>query len=473
MKFSNSIFSDDLISKKNLSSNKDVKCNNIQQDSYYLGGNSPKKETEKISMIKNELECENDKNIDNFLSKDIINSINEIKSESENNSELYEDENNSLPQNNYFEFDNINIENKIKSENPFNANEDKQNNFYNGYLNNNININNGNKINNWNFNISPNEIFNIDNQKNQQTNNEKPKLNNNNIHTNIDLNTEENNPNLNKTIRKNETFKLNIENVVDKKINNEECLKNGVFFDKNIINQNFNIFQNQYNNINFGNKINNIQNQNDYIKNNFIVNNFFKQKDLNINQLNKINKIAPQEDIKDKLNKKKQGHPNFFNNNNNNNFNLYKNNKFISYNNIINIINHIHQNKNISFDPYITTTNGNNLNNKDYLLKMFGRLGWICRICNNFNFKSRNICNRCKAEKAPKTIEEINKEKEIKIEKNKKIKEEKIKEEKLKKTDWFCPNCANINYGFRKYCNRCNLKRKKEFPSVCLMSNNK
>ena len=25
--------------------------------------------------------------------------------------------------------------------------------------------------------------------------------------------------------------------------------------------------------------------------------------------------------------------------------------------------------------------------------------------------------------------------------------------------DWECLNCANVNYGFRKECNRCNLMR--------------
>ena len=84
-KFSNSIFKDDIITNKNLSSNKDIKCNNIKKDSDYLGRNCPEKRNEKCSIIKDELECENDKNINNFLTKDIINSINEINSEPNNN----------------------------------------------------------------------------------------------------------------------------------------------------------------------------------------------------------------------------------------------------------------------------------------------------------------------------------------------------------------------------------------------------
>ena len=39
---------------------------------------------------------------------------------------------------------------------------------------------------------------------------------------------------------------------------------------------------------------------------------------------------------------------------------------------------------------------------EEYSLKMFGKKGWICVLCNNFNFEKRVICNRCKASKKPK-----------------------------------------------------------------------
>ena len=101
-----------------------------------------------------------------------------------------------------------------------------------------------------------------------------------------------------------------------------------------------------------------------------------------------------------------------------------------------------------------------NLNEEDYLIRMFGRFGWVCRICNNFNFESRNICNRCKAIKAPKTKKEINeRKKEINIIKKKK---------KENNQAWLCTNCKNINYPFRKFCNRCKIERKKEFPLIPL-----
>lgn len=33
---------------------------------------------------------------------------------------------------------------------------------------------------------------------------------------------------------------------------------------------------------------------------------------------------------------------------------------------------------------------------------------------------------------------------------------------KEKKGDWMCQNCKNLNFGFRKVCNRCQINR--EFP---------
>ena len=39
---------------------------------------------------------------------------------------------------------------------------------------------------------------------------------------------------------------------------------------------------------------------------------------------------------------------------------------------------------------------------------MFGRRGWICLDCNNFNYESRNKCNRCGTIKNPKKINNNN-----------------------------------------------------------------
>lgn len=53
----------------------------------------------------------------------------------------------------------------------------------------------------------------------------------------------------------------------------------------------------------------------------------------------------------------------------------------------------------------------NNLNPSNYIIKMFGRFGWICRYCNNFNFAIRDKCNRCNLIKTPKLKVEIFKKK--------------------------------------------------------------
>ena len=503
-KFSNSIFKDDLITNKNLSSNKNTKCNNIQKDSDYLGGNSQEKENEKCSIIKDELECENDKNINNFLTKDIINSINEINSEPNNNSSKnksikeisVQDETESSQQNREAQDDNGNdedlkIEKNINNEFPVNLESYKFYDFFsknnltdtsnkkepiindNRYLNNNSNINNENDKNNcWNFNINPNKIFNMDTQKNQQNNEQSSKFNNNNIniHFKIDVNNVENSPfiknkettNSKEIFQQNEMLKLNSNDI---KINNDGYSKKQEFFEDNFFHQKFD-FQNQNNYIKFDSSTYNKQSQNNYIKNSFInkdnkfVNNFLEQEDLyNKLDINRINLNAD-------LNEVNQEQKNILNNTNN--FNLYMNNKIIYSNNCINLDNRIQQDKNINFSSYNTINNNiislgkekNNLNKKNYLITMFGKLGWICHHCNNFNFETRNICNRCKTIKTPKTTEEINEEKKID-----KIMKKKMRE---KKVDWFCPNCYNINYGFRKFCNRCKIERKKEFPSVIL-----
>ena len=517
---SKSLLFNDLITHNNLPLNKKNQSNNIQQDSYYLGGNSPKKDNEKYFVLKDTLECENETNIDKFLTKDIINSINEINSDSnsyssknesikevliQDKTESYGDEKHSSHKNSE-ENDIINIkdlkdEKEIKDEFPINCvsnkssdfpikqymteakGEIRQINYDNRQLNNNININNENTINLWNFNISPENICSIDNKKNQQNNKESQEINDDNIHSKIDDNNlKDNLINKNKDINnfkeiliKNGTFKTNIDDI---KINNIEYSENKLLFDNDFINKKFNIFQNQYNNINFDNITNDKKSHNNSIENNFnkdniIINNFNEQKTLNMNQFIINNKNESREDIKynklNNINKNlkesndiKQEYSNIPHNDIN--LKLYNNNNFIYYNRYINLINPI--NKNIYIDSCRNISlekDKDNSNQDDYLVTMFGKLGWMCRLCNNFNFESRNICNRCKVIKTPKTKDEIKENRDM----NKK----KIK--KIKKSDWFCPYCNNINYFFRKNCNRCKIERKPEFPSFYLQHNEK
>ena len=96
----------------------------------------------------------------------------------------------------------------------------------------------------------------------------------------------------------------------------------------------------------------------------------------------------------------------------------------------------------------------NNLNEKkknnekpkisEYLVEMFGRKGWICKLCNNFNYETRIKCNRCGILKNPKRIAET---------------KQRFNEAHNSEGDWRCINCRNLNYSFRIICNRCKLPK--------------
>jgi hypothetical protein len=92
---------------------------------------------------------------------------------------------------------------------------------------------------------------------------------------------------------------------------------------------------------------------------------------------------------------------------------------------------------------------------KDYIVEMFGRRGWICSLCNNFNYETRNKCNRCGIVKKPKIIIDLKQKFE-----SKESKEIKLRNENNNKDgDWICFNCRNLNYSFRNVCNRCKIPK--------------
>ena len=95
---------------------------------------------------------------------------------------------------------------------------------------------------------------------------------------------------------------------------------------------------------------------------------------------------------------------------------------------------------------------GQNLENVDYLVEMFGRKGWICKLCNNFNYETRNKCNRCGIMKKPKILVDLKSNKEQRVLND-------VKERNNKKGDWICINCRNLNYCFRTFCNRCKIPK--------------
>lgn len=93
----------------------------------------------------------------------------------------------------------------------------------------------------------------------------------------------------------------------------------------------------------------------------------------------------------------------------------------------------------------------------EFTVEMFGRRGWICEQCNNFNYESRNKCNRCGIPKQPKKITKL--PKSVKNE-NEEVSEDLLKTNKCdRKGDWSCFNCKNLNFAFRLVCNRCQMKK--------------
>ena len=95
----------------------------------------------------------------------------------------------------------------------------------------------------------------------------------------------------------------------------------------------------------------------------------------------------------------------------------------------------------------------NELAEDEYSIKMFGKNGWICALCNNFNYETRIKCNRCKSLKNPKKI--VNKKSKISNKLNLNNNEE--------NNDWICSKCQNLNYSFRNVCNRCKVPKIYQF----------
>ena len=129
------------------------------------------------------------------------------------------------------------------------------------------------------------------------------------------------------------------------------------------------------------------------------------------------------------------------------------------------------------FSNNITKTNNNNNINNNNNTEMFGRKGWVCSYCNNFNYESRNKCNRCKLDKSP-----ILNSKKKNVGNgigniNKNIFEGKgQKQFSEREGDWICFNCKNVNFSFRIICNRCQLPKNESDKllqlNLSLISNN-
>ena len=81
----------------------------------------------------------------------------------------------------------------------------------------------------------------------------------------------------------------------------------------------------------------------------------------------------------------------------------------------------------------------------EYITIMFGRRGWICELCNNFNYETRKKCNRCHMLKKARKIDEFY--------------QTKLNNSSGYKNYWTCKYCGNFNYSFRLACNRCQAKK--------------
>jgi len=238
---------------------------------------------------------------------------------------------------------------------------------------------------------------------------------------------------------------------------------NSISKNNNTLNKtNYNIFDNNINNKSFS-KTSNI-NENNNMKNTFFINNY-EDKNINFIFNNSKNMNMKNKTIEsfNNLSNKDTKKINEFSKEVINNNNLNSNNN--EFKNLIMDINCP------SFKPSNFKNNENNANNfiksesifsnkdentnkgkengiekeEEYSLNMFGKKGWICAFCSNFNFETRVICNRCKALKNPKKI--VNAKFKIKNENN-------INNDD-QNNDWICSKCQNLNYSFRTICNRC------------------
>jgi hypothetical protein len=196
---------------------------------------------------------------------------------------------------------------------------------------------------------------------------------------------------------------------------------------------------NNNNNSNISSISNNSKNESDNFENNNSSNNINNDNNINLNNDNKENNI----NIKDKNNEKK-----FINNNI-----LNKENKNIKNEDEEDKIKMEMQIMQFEKGEEIEKNLGKEMGKEEYVFEKFGKLGWECEKCNNFNFESRTICNRCEAPKQPKSLEQIKKENEEKSGERKK------KPLVERKGDWQCPICHNLNFAFRHSCNRCKLPK--------------
>ena len=93
--------------------------------------------------------------------------------------------------------------------------------------------------------------------------------------------------------------------------------------------------------------------------------------------------------------------------------------------------------------------------------------GWVCSLCQNYNFYGRMKCNRCNKMKGKEDFEgkplHLQRFDEMSLSEASSPKKKKVLAERA--GDWVCAYCKNLNFSFRKQCNRC-LKSKEEACAI-------
>ncbi len=122
----------------------------------------------------------------------------------------------------------------------------------------------------------------------------------------------------------------------------------------------------------------------------------------------------------------------------------------------------------VSLSNVTNVPNGSPFNN----VNMYGKAGWICISCQNFNYESKiNLilarvkCNRCSLVKnetfkptAVVLTQENSANKDDFNGSNSAAKKKKPFVERV--GDWNCFKCKNLNFSFRVNCNRCQMSKK-------------
>ena len=99
--------------------------------------------------------------------------------------------------------------------------------------------------------------------------------------------------------------------------------------------------------------------------------------------------------------------------------------------------------------------------------------GWECSKCQNYNFKGRKSCHRCKKAKCEADIEGKPEHMNMAAEKKQQLKSQAKLNRKVQRAkkvptdlidaaadrsgDWVCQKCSNHNYSFRNFCNKCQM----------------